>query len=265
MPSRVIRGEINSSDSLSRVSIEADLTFRALIVAVDDFGRMDARPVMLKAALFPMRPAITAEQILAWITELDAEGCVHLYEVAGRPYLALPSWEEHRGKARRATKSRFPAPPPQKSSDPQDPQDPQGIRPGLGLGDEGRGTRDEKDSAAPAAPRSISSPEGKETRKTPRRTLFPEPFPPELRAELLRWAPNAGFTEAQVDFAIQTVGDWAVSNGKTKASWARTIQGAMRSGWAVGKRPGEPVKQEATRREYLEFDSPAWKRAHGYE
>jgi hypothetical protein len=55
VPSRVIRGEINSSDSLSRVSLGADLTFRALIVAVDDYGRIDARPAMLKAALFPVR------------------------------------------------------------------------------------------------------------------------------------------------------------------------------------------------------------------
>jgi len=47
MPSRVVRGDINASDSLSRVSLEADLTFRALLVAVDDYGRLDARPAFL--------------------------------------------------------------------------------------------------------------------------------------------------------------------------------------------------------------------------
>ncbi len=34
MPSRVIRGEINRSDSLSHVSVEAELTFDRLLLAV---------------------------------------------------------------------------------------------------------------------------------------------------------------------------------------------------------------------------------------
>ena len=109
MPSRVIRGEINSSESLSRVSLEADLTFRALIVAVDDFGRMDARPKILKAALYPMRD-VSVGQIMDWLEELCREGCVQRYQVAGRWYLQLTNWEIHRGRQRRAKESRLPPP-----------------------------------------------------------------------------------------------------------------------------------------------------------
>jgi len=111
VPARVVRGEINASESLSRVSPEADLTFRALIVAVDDFGRFDARPAILKATLFPLRSAFTPEKIMRWVRELAEEGCIDLYEVDARPFLALTGWEKHRGEARRTAKSRYPAPP----------------------------------------------------------------------------------------------------------------------------------------------------------
>ena len=113
MPARVIRGEINESDSLCRVSMAADLTFRALIVSVDDYGRMDARPAKLKAALFPMRGDVTAEMVAHWVAELAAlaGAPVQLYEVAGLPFLCLTGWERHRGKSRRAKVSRCPDPP----------------------------------------------------------------------------------------------------------------------------------------------------------
>jgi hypothetical protein len=108
VPARVVRGEINTSGSLSRVSPEADLTFRALIVAVDDFGRFDARPGILKATLFPLRAAFTPEKIMRWVHELAEEGCIDLYEVDGRPFLALTGWEKHRGTSRRSGKPKYP-------------------------------------------------------------------------------------------------------------------------------------------------------------
>lgn len=126
MPSRVIRGEINRSESLSAVSIEAELTFRALLMAADDYGRFDARPAILKAELFPMRASATPSKVLGWIQELAAlaDPPVILYESDGRPYLYMPSWERHRGGGKRGAASRYPAPPqeilgsPRKSADP---------------------------------------------------------------------------------------------------------------------------------------------------
>ena len=108
MPARVVRGEINSSESLSRVSMEAELTFRALICAVDDYGRFDARPKALKAALFPLRDECTAARIFAWVMELHTEGCVQVYDVDGRAYLQLTGWEKHRGTSKRGQSSKYP-------------------------------------------------------------------------------------------------------------------------------------------------------------
>lgn len=111
LPSRVIRGEINASRSLARVSMLADLTFRALIVAVDDYGRFDADPLMLKAALFPRRADVDAATVRAWVDELVAAGCVGIYEHQGDEFLHLVGWEQHRGTGRRAAKSKYPEPP----------------------------------------------------------------------------------------------------------------------------------------------------------
>lgn len=110
MPTRIMRGEINSSASLARVSLSADLTFRALIVAVDDYGRLDARPAILKAALYPLRYEVTPAKLMRWVEELAQEGCVQLYSVDGRPYLQLTGWEKHRGTSKRAVASKYPTP-----------------------------------------------------------------------------------------------------------------------------------------------------------
>ena len=110
MPSRVIRGEINASRSLAKVSLQADLAFRALLVAVDDFGRAEADPLMLKAALFPRRPEVSPDQVYAWVEELAVEGCVRLYVVDGVEYLYLTGWEKHRSNGRRASSSKHPEP-----------------------------------------------------------------------------------------------------------------------------------------------------------
>jgi len=110
MPSRVIKGEINASDSLSRVSIEAELTFRAILLACDDYGRFDGRTSVLKAALFPLRDEMDPKRIEACVAELWREGCIVRFVNRGRPYLACANWERHRAKGRRGTTSKYPDP-----------------------------------------------------------------------------------------------------------------------------------------------------------
>ena len=140
MPSRVIRGGINTSESLSRVSLGANLCFRALVSAVDDYGRIDARPAILRATLFPLLlDQVSTEDVAGWLDELahsdDPErhpgagcsgpSCVVVYEVEGYFYLHLPKWEIHRGKTKRGGRSRWPGPPDDQGS-PRIPADPRG-------------------------------------------------------------------------------------------------------------------------------------------
>lgn len=148
MPSRVIRGEIVSSDSLSKVSMFADLTFRSLIVACDDFGRIDGRLPILKAALFPLRDEVTLKKLDAWLDELAAgpDAPIIRYIVDGRPFIALTGWEKHRGKGRRGSVSKCPEPLPRKSEEMH--ADPPGNRE---AGDENRETGDGKRESARAS------------------------------------------------------------------------------------------------------------------
>lgn len=129
MPNRVVREEINASESLSLVSLGADLMFRALLVAVDDFGRIDARPAYLRSELFRFRTDVTVEHIVGWLAELSTVTVrpgdtppVRLYECRHRPYLVLTGWERHRGNSHRAKYSKFPEPPEEPPRHPDSPE-----------------------------------------------------------------------------------------------------------------------------------------------
>jgi hypothetical protein len=85
-----------------------------------------------------------------------------------------------------------------------------------------------------------------------------------MRDALLRWAPGAGFTEAQVDYAIAKAADWAVPGGHMRVDWVRAIQGYMRDGWALkGFMPPThvPPARHRTAEEILEDERTAALRA----
>lgn len=109
MPNRMLSGELTTSESLSNVSMEAELTFVHLISIVDDFGRYDGRPVILLAALYPTRAgSISVEALTRWLAELEAEGLIRWYVAGGRRYLEIPTWRKHQRV--RAAHSKWPDP-----------------------------------------------------------------------------------------------------------------------------------------------------------
>ena len=109
MPNRIIKESIHGSEKVNRMS---DFQFRLwvnLITYVDDYGRGDARPAIIKGTCFPLRERLTNKDISAALKALADIGCVSLYELDGRPYLCLPNWGSHQNI--RNKKSKFPAPP----------------------------------------------------------------------------------------------------------------------------------------------------------
>ena len=108
MPNRLIKESIHSSE---KVNAMTDFQFRLwvnLITYVDDYGRGDARPAIIKGTCFPLRERLTNKDIEAALTGLAGIGCVGLYEVDGKPYLYFPNWEKH--QSIRNKRSKFPAP-----------------------------------------------------------------------------------------------------------------------------------------------------------
>lgn len=108
MPNRIIKESICTSNSIGQLSWFEEVLFYRLIVACDDFGRYDGRPVIIKNKLFPLKEKLTVRSVSDALSKLASVGLVALYEVDGKPYLCLPSWLDHQSK--RASSSKYPEP-----------------------------------------------------------------------------------------------------------------------------------------------------------
>lgn len=108
MPNRIIKESICTSDSVDQMTWFEECFWQRLIVNCDDYGRFDARISVLKARLFPLKEKLKNKDIETAIAKLALIGCIVLYECAGKPYLFLPSWENH--QTIRAKKSKYPSP-----------------------------------------------------------------------------------------------------------------------------------------------------------
>ena len=107
MPNRILKESICTSDTLNGLTSFEEVVFYRLIVNVDDFGRMDARPKILASRLFPLKD-IRAKQVEDALRSLSSAELVDLYEVDGRPFLQMRTWDRH--QTPRAKTSKYPAP-----------------------------------------------------------------------------------------------------------------------------------------------------------
>jgi hypothetical protein len=104
VPNRIIRETILTSDRVDQLDAQAEVFYRRLLSKVDDYGRFDARPSILRASLFPLRiDRVREADCSRWIAACDKAGLIVLYSHAGKPYLEVANtgW-----KAR--SPSRFP-------------------------------------------------------------------------------------------------------------------------------------------------------------
>ena len=107
MPNRLLKESICSSDSIDRLSSFEETVFYRLIVNVDDYGRIDARPKLLASKLFPLRD-IRTKQIEDALRAMSSAELVRLYTVDGKPFLQMTTWDRH--QQIRAKKSKYPGP-----------------------------------------------------------------------------------------------------------------------------------------------------------
>ena len=108
MPNRILKESVCTSDSINGLSWFEEVLFYRLIVNCDDYGRFDGRVAVIKNRLFPLKDGITAKSVEAGINRLVRVGLVALYVFEGKPFLYLPTWNDH--QTVRAKKSRNPAP-----------------------------------------------------------------------------------------------------------------------------------------------------------
>ena len=107
MPNRIIKESICTNEQIDALTPFEETVFYRLIVNADDYGRMDGRPSILRARLFPLK-SIREDQIENALCSLATVELVYRYNVHGKPFVSLSGWE--RNQSIRAKKSKYPAP-----------------------------------------------------------------------------------------------------------------------------------------------------------
>ncbi len=108
MPNRIIKESICTSDKIDSLKWFEEIVFYRLIVNCDDYGRMDARPAIIKAKLFPLKDGVTKDQVSNALNSLASAGMVQVYEYDHKPYLQILGWGKH--QTVRNKRSKYPSP-----------------------------------------------------------------------------------------------------------------------------------------------------------
>ncbi len=107
MPERILRPGIITSERVNSLTFEAEVFYRRLMSAVDDFGRFDARPSILRAALYPLKiDSVKEADIESWISECTKADLLKKYAVEGRYYLEMNSFRQRLRAAKASTRIR---------------------------------------------------------------------------------------------------------------------------------------------------------------
>lgn len=107
MSDRIIRSNILTSDPVNCLSWAGEVFYRRLMSVVDDFGRYDARPSILRANLYALKIGKVSESdIVKWMNECSEAGLVRFYEVDFKQYLELLKFNQRL----RQKKSKYPPP-----------------------------------------------------------------------------------------------------------------------------------------------------------
>lgn len=95
-----------TSDRVNALTAPAEVFYRRVMSVVDDYGRFDGRPGLLRVSCFPLRvDAVREADISRWITECVMAGLIALYAVDGKNYLELQDF-----KQQQRAKSKYPPP-----------------------------------------------------------------------------------------------------------------------------------------------------------
>lgn len=110
MGNRILKESICTSERIDLLTAEEERFFYRLLVNCDDYGRMDGRPSVLRAKLFPLKIDRIKD---AWVdrvlARLEQVGLITTYSVEGRRYLYMRKWAKHQQV--RALKAKYPPPP----------------------------------------------------------------------------------------------------------------------------------------------------------
>jgi hypothetical protein len=99
LPNRILRESILTSDGVNQLDAAEERFYRRLMSVVDDFGRYDGRPNVIRAACFPLLlDKVREADCSRWMAACQKAGLIVLYEVDSKPYIWMPKLGEPRAK-----------------------------------------------------------------------------------------------------------------------------------------------------------------------
>jgi hypothetical protein len=104
---RNIKPSFFKNEQLVELPMATRLLFIGLWTLADREGRLEDRPKRIKMEIFP-GDSVDVDKALG---ELDAEGFIHRYEVAGELYIQILAFGKHQNPHHREPPSIIPAPP----------------------------------------------------------------------------------------------------------------------------------------------------------
>ena len=108
MPNRIIREAILSSEKMALLGWPEEVFYRRLQSIVDDYGRYEANPQLLRSKCYPLQvDDVRVADITRWMAACQKAGLLLIYAVHGKQYLEVTNF----GQQQR-TPSKFPASPP---------------------------------------------------------------------------------------------------------------------------------------------------------
>jgi hypothetical protein len=107
MPNRILREGINSSSRVAQLDWAQEVFYRRLHSVVDDYGRTEALPQLLRARCYPLQTdRVRAADITRWIAACEKAGLLLGYTVDGKEYLELTDFRQ-----KQRSPSKHPPPP----------------------------------------------------------------------------------------------------------------------------------------------------------
>ena len=106
MPNRIVREAILSSEKMALLGWPEEVFFRRLMSIVDDYGRYEANPQLLRARCYPLQTdAVRVTDITRWMAACQTAGVILCYAVLGKQYVQVINF----GQQQR-TDSKYPEP-----------------------------------------------------------------------------------------------------------------------------------------------------------
>jgi hypothetical protein len=107
MPARIIREGILSSVRINSLDWATEVFFRRLMNIVDDYGRHESHPTLLRSRCYPLLiDKVGEKDINQWLNNCKKAELLKTYKVDGKTYLTLLTFNQPTRSA-----SKCPAPP----------------------------------------------------------------------------------------------------------------------------------------------------------